>query len=152
MSSLAICDDSIQGGPNVEATQRKEVRKVSRTGSEVAHFRCDINALWAESAKPNEILAEPRKGLEAGAEDLSDRPRECSVLASRDFLHEPSNSPRIARSSATRRLRARLDPRRHDRLRGRAEFPDHGAAAQHRPARRRSRRAAERDQPQRARR
>src|SRR5450755_2581321 len=117
MSSLAICDDSIQGGPNVEATQRKEVRKVSRMGPQVAHFRCDINALWAESAKPNEILAEPRNGIRADAEDLSDRSRERPVLASRDFLHEPSNSLRTACSSATRRPRARLDARRHDRLR-----------------------------------
>jgi hypothetical protein len=60
MSSWLICDDSIQAGPNVDAAQRKVVRKVARAPLQVAHFRCDIKGLWAESAEPSEIFAEPR--------------------------------------------------------------------------------------------
>src|SRR6476646_8556262 len=75
MSSWLICDDSIQRGSNVDAAQRKVVRKVARTTPRTSHFRCDINALWAESVKPSEIFAEPRSGIRRLAEDLSDRAR-----------------------------------------------------------------------------
>src|SRR5215212_5828599 len=75
MSSLLICDESIQRRSNVDARQGKEVRKVSRTGPHGAQFRCDINALWAESVKSSEIFAEPRRRLPGRAEDLSDRAR-----------------------------------------------------------------------------
>src|SRR4051794_28122721 len=75
MSSLLICDQSIQGRASVDAGQRKEVRKVSRTGSHGAQFRCDINALWAESSNSSEIFAEPRRRPPRLAEDLSDRAR-----------------------------------------------------------------------------
>src|SRR6476469_7976978 len=75
MSSWLICDDSIQRRPNVDAAQRKVVRKVAPTRLHTAHFRCDINALWAESVKPSEICAEPRRGTTGHAEDLSDRAR-----------------------------------------------------------------------------
>src|SRR5947209_5698852 len=75
MSSRVICDDSIQAGTNVDAAQRKVVRKVARTRPQVAHFRCDIKALWAESVKPSEIFAEPRRGIPGHAQDLSDRAR-----------------------------------------------------------------------------
>src|SRR5664279_48313 len=85
MSSRAICVDSIQGGGTVDAAQRKEVRKVSRLRRQETHFRCRINALWAESAKPSEIFAEPREGMGAGAQDLSDRSRERAAS-----LHETS--------------------------------------------------------------
>src|SRR6185369_7042083 len=55
--------------------QRKVVRKVARTTPRTSHFRCDINALWAESVKPSESFAEPRRGTTGHAEDLSDRAR-----------------------------------------------------------------------------
>jgi hypothetical protein len=54
---------------NVDATQRKGVRKVSRPRPQVADFHCDINGLWAESAKENEIFTEPRGERKAAAED-----------------------------------------------------------------------------------
>src|SRR5580765_2455394 len=112
MSSMLICDESIQGAANVDVAQRKEVRKVSRMQPAKAHFRCDINALWAESAKPSEIFAEPR----AGFDSRCGRPfgsGACALrFAPRDFLHEPTNSPCSHRLAATCRHRRRLDPRR----------------------------------------
>src|SRR5450755_2437559 len=125
MSNLLICDDSIQGAANVDATQRKEVRKVSRTRPQVAYFRCDINALWAESAKPSEIFAEPRAAFESRCGRPFGSGASAPRFAPRDFLHEPTNSPCTVCPSATRRHRVGIDAPRCLRPRRGTELPDH---------------------------